>query len=70
MIPITVTPKQGYKIYDPARQDYLEAEGRVVAADEFYWDRLARDGDVTISAVAEVKAAAAPNKSGKPNYSE
>jgi hypothetical protein len=43
-----VIPKKGYKVFDPARKDYLEEEGRDVGEDNSsYWIRRLGDGDIT-----------------------
>ncbi len=51
-----VKPKDGLKVMDPFKKDFLPVEGRTVAED-LYWHRLSRDGDVTLDAAnkAEVK---------------
>jgi hypothetical protein len=41
-----VKPRDGFKIYDPDRQNYLPPEGREVPYGHLYWARLLRDGDV------------------------
>ena len=42
-----VIPRSDFKIYDPARKDFLPADGRLVP-DDLYWAALIRDGDVTV----------------------
>jgi hypothetical protein len=39
-------PKDGLNVPDPARGDYLPAEGRQVEPTQ-YWQRRLNDGDVT-----------------------
>lgn len=43
-----VKPKEGLKIVDLIKKDFLPPEGREVA-DDLYWHRLIRDGDITIA---------------------
>lgn len=48
MTTITVVPGAGLLIPDPDAKDYLPSGGRAVAQNE-YWTRRLRDGDVTLS---------------------
>lgn len=41
-----VTPREGYKVRDPAIGDHLPADGRLVV-ETTYWQRRILDGDVT-----------------------
>lgn len=43
-----IKPKQGFKIRDPRRKDFLPDEGREVPNDDMHWQRLLRDGDIVV----------------------
>ena len=47
-----VIPKKGYKIPDPALNDYLPEDGRDVE-ESHYWYRRLRDGDVVAKSKEE-----------------
>lgn len=49
--PLTVVkPAPDLTITDPFRGDFLPAEGRAVALQDFYWQRLLHDGDIVLVA--------------------
>jgi hypothetical protein len=52
-----IKPADGLYIRDPFKRDFLPPEGRDVDADDLYWTRLARDGDVTIVEPVAAKSA-------------
>ncbi|VVD28472.1 DUF2635 domain-containing protein [Paraburkholderia dioscoreae] len=43
-----VKPAPGLKIRDPELKDLIPDEGRNVSADDLYWHRRLRDGDVVL----------------------
>ena len=51
-----VKPAPGLKIRDPELKDLIPDDGREVSADDLYWHRRLRDGDVVL---VETKAPAA-----------
>jgi len=53
-----IYPKPGLTIIDPVRGDVLPPEGREVDADDIYWVRRLRDGDVIDTDPAPAKPAA------------
>lgn len=58
---IHVVPAPGRTVPDPARGDYLPAEGRKVMRDP-YWIRRIEDKDVTVTEQGAVKKAGSSNK--------
>lgn len=56
---LLVRPREGFRIRDPDRRDYVEPEGRQVPLNA-YWFRRLQDGDVVrvdATAPAEIKLA-------------
>lgn len=43
-----VKPAPGLKIRDPELKDLIPDDGREVSADNLYWHRRLRDGDVVL----------------------
>lgn len=56
-----IKPAAGLKIRDPYFKDFLPEAGREVT-DSFHWQRLLKDGDITISAKEVAAETAAPAK--------
>jgi len=55
-----IKPAPGLLIRDPDLYDLLPEEGREVSADQMYWHRRLRDGDVTLVETQSTPALAAP----------
>lgn len=55
-----VKPAPGLKIRDPELKDLIPDEGREVAADNLYWHRRWRDGDVVLVETSDARAEAQP----------
>ncbi|WP_454825395.1 DUF2635 domain-containing protein [Paraburkholderia xenovorans] len=53
-----VKPAPGLKIRDPELKDLIPDEGRNVSADDLYWHRRLRDGDVVLVETTGAPAAA------------
>lgn len=62
-----IYPKLGLTIYDPVRGDVIPPEGREVDADDIYWLRRLRDGDVIDTDPAPVRA---KPKAAKPDQAD
>ncbi|TAM50227.1 MAG: DUF2635 domain-containing protein [Paraburkholderia sp.] len=55
-----VKPAPGLKIRDPELKDLIPDEGREVAADDLYWHRRLRDGDVVLVETSDAPAEVQP----------
>jgi hypothetical protein len=60
---ITVRPRNGIKLFDPASKAHLPAEGAEVES-SIYWERRLLDGDAILVDQPALKDTVKPNKKG------